>query len=139
MTIENTKKNVLYAVYGTLRKGCGNHYHLKDSNVEFVGHYVTNPVYTLYNIGAFPGLVKKGATSVTLEIYKVNSEKVELSLDALEGYYSDDPTNSMYNKDIIDTPFGPAFIYFWNGDTAQLKGIESGDWIDHIKSVNNPK
>ena len=130
-------KGILYAVYGTLRKEQSNHYLLENKlGVDYIGHYVTKPKYTMFDInGGFPGVIPEGNTSITLEIYEIDNKFIERRLDALEGYYGKD--NDMYKKDIIQTPFGPCFIYFYNCDCFGLSEIESGDWIDHknIKHV----
>lgn len=129
----------LYAVYGSLRKGDYNHktYLENREDIEYVGTYITDPIYKMISIGqgSFPGLLQKGDTSVTLEIYKIKSKSIERELDGLEGYYGVDE-NNMYDKDIIDTPYGPSFIYFYNWSKSSDDDIkdfivESGDWIDY--------
>lgn len=136
-----TSEGVLYAVYGSLRKGGSNHRHLEGKDVELVGHFITEPKYEMLSVqDRFPALLTDGNTSITLELYTVNSEVVEDALDRLEGYNpnASDPRHNMYDKDIIDTPYGPAFIYFWNDhDSSHLNPVDSGDWIDYLKIKNS--
>tara|TARA_R110002020_G_scaffold140447_3_gene311941 strand:- start:62 stop:484 length:423 start_codon:yes stop_codon:yes gene_type:complete len=135
----------LYAVYGTLRKKGSNHRYLDNNpNVKFVGSITTDPIFNLKSVSdAFPALLKKGNTSVVMEIYDVASAQVETNLDRLEGYSLDAPAElNYYQKDIIDTPLGPAYVYFWNEkNPSKLSNITSGDWIDYItvKTKENEK
>lgn len=69
-------------VYGTLMKDEGNHDLLQGA--KFLGEFQTKPEYTLYDLGAFPGMVEGGETSVHGEVYEVNQETLK-SLDWLEG------------------------------------------------------
>jgi len=130
------KEGTLYAVYGTLRKTGSNHRLLdNEDKVDFIGRVDSDPVYTLKSVlDNFPALLKKGNTSVVMEIYDIKCKGVESKLDQLEGYSADrEEDQNYYQKDIINTPLGPAFIYFWNQNNKQgLKNIESGDWIDYI-------
>ena len=71
------------AVYGSLRKGFGNHGLLEDS--IYVGEGITEARYTMLHLGGFPGVVKKGNTSITVELYDVDDETLR-RLDRLEGH-----------------------------------------------------
>lgn len=121
-----TKK--LYAVYGSLRKGLGNHSVL--GNAPLVGTIKTKPEYTMYSLGGFPGVVKGGNTSITLEIYEVKNETIEENLDWLEGYNEPNDPYNFYNKEKIDTELGEAYIYFINDDVKDRQIVDSGDWYE---------
>lgn len=118
----------LYAVYGSLRKGLGNHTTL--GNAPMVGVTKTNPEFTMVNLGGFPGVVKGGVTSITLEVYKVTNSTIEQNLDWLEGYEGPNNENNFYNKELIDTEFGKAYIYYLNSDIEGDPIVESGDWYE---------
>lgn len=126
-----TKK--LYAVYGSLRKGLSNHGTLGNS--PMVGTVVTEPKYTMVSLGGFPGVVKGGNTSITLEIYDVKHETIEQNLDWLEGYSGPNDEYNFYNKEIIETELGPAYIYYINEDVNGRPLVESGDWKQY--KLNN--
>lgn len=122
------------AVYGSLLSGLYNHdRHLK--NAELIGQFQSEPVYNLYDLRSFPGLTKGGNTSVTMEIYDVND--VELSnLDRLEGYNPNNPENSFYTRELIQTPYGEAFCYFYNHNLNEKVGtIKHGNWRLHSTTV----
>ena len=47
-------------VYGTLMRGEGNHSLLSSESTQFLGEAITQRGFTLYDLGAFPGMVKGG-------------------------------------------------------------------------------
>jgi gamma-glutamylcyclotransferase (GGCT)/AIG2-like uncharacterized protein YtfP len=135
MTIEKNKnliKEVLVAVYGSLRQGLHNHPVISES--ELMGQYETEPIYTMINCGSFPGLLKEGSTSVVMEVYKVDATTL-VRLDNLEGYRGKGK-NNFYNREKIDTPYGPAYTYFYNAESPLMraKAIDTGDWVDFVRS-----
>ncbi len=138
-----TNEPELYAVYGTLMSGFGNHRLLSNSSkeghynnlkegVEFVGVTKTKPIFKMYDLG-FPGIVA-GNKSIHIEVYRVSNPFIKVNLDRLEGH--DRVTNSgMYRCEQIDTEFGKAWIYIWNSGTSRLKEIESGNYRDKYKNL----
>ena len=79
---------VIVAVYGSLKKGRGNHQHfLKDA--EVIGEGVTQNKFKMLSMGAFPGLIDStepdNTANVVVEVYQVDSDSFK-SLDRLEGY-----------------------------------------------------
>lgn len=93
----------LVAVYGSLKKGYGNHRLLDTS--EFLGTTDTYGEWTMYSLGGFPAIVPEGNTQICIEVYRVDRETMA-DLDMLEGY------PSFYDRRIIDTKYGKAWIYF---------------------------
>lgn len=75
----------LVFTYGTLKKGYGNNRLL--ANEEFVGKATTKPLYRLYNLGAFPGLIEDEKTGKIIhgELWRI-SDKTMRRLDLLEGH-----------------------------------------------------
>jgi gamma-glutamylcyclotransferase (GGCT)/AIG2-like uncharacterized protein YtfP len=128
----NLKKTVKVAVYGSLRKGLGNSGLLNTS--KQIGRFETEPIYTMLDLGSFPGLIKNGTTSVIVEVYEVSADILR-RLDQLEGFRGSNETNNFYNREKIETPYGEAYIYLLNrknmGNTSIVK---SGDWIDYIQA-----
>lgn len=118
----------LIAVYGTLRKGFGNHRLLV--NADYIGEFKTPPVYNLHNLGGFPGLKNGGNTSVVMEVYAVNEEEGR-RVDALEGY-TPGQTPYFYDKEMIETPFGEAGVYTYVRQLGENSLIPSGDYYLEI-------
>ena len=116
---------ILVAVYGSLRKGFHNHVVLGDS--KYLGEFKTLPEYSLYNLGSYPGLKENGKTSVITEVYEITKD-VSLDLDWLEGYKEGVVDNSFYDKKIIQTTFGDAYLYIYIPKVNENNLIESGDW-----------
>lgn len=129
------KNTILVGVYGSLRKGFHNHSLL--SGCKLLGTVKTEPIFNLYSLGGFPGLLPGGTTAVTLEVYLVKNISTQQSLDRLEGYRSEeynDPGNphaNFYNKMTIDTEFGETVIYIYNNTSiSEDRLIPSGDWAN---------
>lgn len=121
------KNRILVAVYGTLRKGFGNHRLLK--NAKYLGTFNSEPIYNLHDLGGFPGLKHNGNTSVVMEVYKVTPEEA-YNVDCLEGYNPNEkPT--FYDKEIIETPFGKAGVYIYVNNLDDCPLVESGDYYLH--------
>jgi gamma-glutamylcyclotransferase (GGCT)/AIG2-like uncharacterized protein YtfP len=119
----------LIAVYGSLRKGMGNHDLLKEA--EYLGKFESNPIYDMYALGRFPGIVK-GSTSITMEVYKVD-KKLLSEVDTLEGYHEDDTINDFYNRVSMKTPYGLAYTYIYLGNIINSPLVQSGDWVDYYE------
>lgn len=126
------ERNILLAVYGTLRRECGNNKHFL-SEAEFKGEFSSEPVYGLYSLGGFPGLKEDGNTSVKMEVFAVNEDEA-LRVDALEGY-SVNREPHFYNKKEIETPWGDAHVYVYVRDVEKRDLIESGDWLNRVKDA----
>lgn len=73
----------LVFVYGTLKKGYGNHRLLAQS--MFVGKAITEPNFTMLHLGGFPGIVQSGDTAIHGEVYRVSNATLT-QLDRLEGH-----------------------------------------------------
>lgn len=121
------KEEVLFLVYGTLKKGHGNNRLLKDA--EFLGKFSTEPVYTLYD-GGFPYVEREGKTAIQGELFKVtNSTTINntFNLEGCSGIKGHDVT--FYDFDVIDTPHGEAVIFCGDkGFSGRTKIVESGNW-----------
>lgn len=109
-------------VYGTLRKGEGNHHILMNSacieqedEVESFTLYKVNPHYPAAVPRLIPGYSIKG------EVYGIDEFTLE-RLDRLEGY------PNLYDRVEVETKKGHrAIMYIWNGSPLN-NIIESGDW-----------
>lgn len=126
--------SVLYAVYGTLRKGYGNHRgRLDGPTVEFLGEMKTEPKYTMVGKGAgFPYVAEGGNTSITVEIYKTKDPRVMQTVNGLEGYSGkrNHPSN-WYDTCDLETPWGTANMFTMNSilDRARPDSIiKTGDF-----------
>jgi gamma-glutamylcyclotransferase (GGCT)/AIG2-like uncharacterized protein YtfP len=70
-------------VYGTLLSGERNHHLLERARL--VGEARTEPLFSLYDLGPFPGLVPRGSQMVAGEVYEVD-EPTLAALDRLEAH-----------------------------------------------------
>jgi len=114
------------AVYGTLKKGFGNHHFMRNST--FVG---TTRIegFDMYSVtGYFPGIIR-GSGSIEAEVYDVPAEDVP-NIDSLEAYRAYSPETSMYLRETVASEFGNVAIYVWNRpDNFEGKApIDSGVW-----------
>jgi gamma-glutamylcyclotransferase (GGCT)/AIG2-like uncharacterized protein YtfP len=126
-------RNKLIAVYGTLRRGCGNYNYLL-TQADYKGEFLSEPIYSLYSLGGFPGLKNGGTTSVKMEVFSVNDEEAS-NVDALEGYTEGMDNPYFYDKQSIETPWGTAGVYIYVRPADGLRLIESGDWLEGTKKV----
>lgn len=113
-----------YAVYGTLRKGYGNHRRLE--NKKGVKYIETKEIegFDMYAVASFPGIIR-GNGKIIAEIYEIDNPEVEESLDFLEGYTEGDES-SLYVKE--KTKEGE-LIYIWNREIRPgVKRIINGDF-----------
>ncbi len=113
------------AVYGSLKKGRGNHHILH--NAEYLGEIKIEPKFTLVSLGGFPGLVPNGTQEVKGELYKVDDETMR-RLDWLEGH------PHFYVREVVNTDKGEAWVYrLSDGYLGRTQGrnlpvVASGEW-----------
>lgn len=114
------------AVYGSLRKGLHNHGLL--SQATLLG---TERVkgFGMYSLGSFPFVSTTGDVTdkeITVEVYEVTPAEFR-RLDMLEGY------PSFYDRMMIETSHGPAWIYFIDGKDqytpSRHEPVPDGDWF----------
>ncbi len=119
----------LFFVYGTLKKGYGNHnFHLGGS--KFLGEFTTEPKYTLFD-GGFPVVERGGETAIQGELYLCENERQISSTFQLEGCPSQTQgdKNNWYDFDKIQTPHGEAIIFVMNKNkSGRNKILKSGIW-----------
>lgn len=127
---------MLVAVYGTLKRGCGNNDVMKMANGKYIRSYWTDGEFTMYSLGGFPAITLGGKQSIHVELWDVETIA---PLDTLEGWYGpNDPTN-MYQRTLIHTPIGPALIYYMLEE--KVKGwydvVESGNWSRYVNNLSH--
>lgn len=115
---------MLVAVYGSLKQGFGNDYHLEDS--KFVGDDTLDG-FEMYSLGAFPA-VMYGEGSIDVEVYDIDDATLNV-LDKIEGYFGSSAFN-MYDREKVLTKYGESFIYVWTDRSIKStrKQIETGNW-----------
>lgn len=113
-------------VYGSLKKGFHNHPFLK--NAKFLGKFITEPIYTMYNLGGYPTVTEGGTTAIHCEVYEVTTEEEIRRLNFLEGFtgIKNHPKN-MYERQTIETSYGDAEMYYFTKNPNTLI-IKSGIW-----------
>lgn len=127
-----------FAVYGTLRKGCGNYENLGlDTRAKLVGsHTVQGVLFGLH--GGFPGLVEEhpdvdmdSIKPITVEVYEIVDPTLGSSLDSLEGYRLSDTSRSLYIRSeiLVEALEEAVAIYYYNYEPPLSSLIEEGDWL----------
>ncbi|MGA2226610.1 MAG: gamma-glutamylcyclotransferase family protein [Syntrophobacteraceae bacterium] len=121
-SITSTRTHLAF-VYGTLRKGQGNHYLLDRS--KFLGNAKTKMRYALYGSGV-PFLSRTRAISQVIgEVYSIDDATLK-RLDQLEGH-PDAYKREQAEVVLQDGTELIAWIYFC--DVAEGDLIESGDFL----------
>lgn len=122
----------LVAVYGTLRKGNGNHRVMGDSKFIGSGNTVKQFTLTDYCGGGFPALDKTVPThNVSVEVYEVLDANTASRIDGLEGYGF-----GFYDRSIIEVELSDGTVVeAWTYDIAECSSdcptIDSGDWNEY--------
>lgn len=112
-------QEVLVAVYGSLRRGMGNHRVLERNDAQLLStERITG--FDMYSLGAYP-FICTGSGEITIEVYAVPITGM-VDLDRLEGY------PSFYDRKLVDTSKGKAWIYFIDNRTGRVP-VTSGDWV----------
>lgn len=73
-----------FFVYGTLKRGFGNNRLLDGA--KFLGQAITPPEYTMVSLGGFPGVIRRGQTVISGELWEVDDPIQSASVDRLEGH-----------------------------------------------------
>lgn len=125
----------LVAVYGTLRQNEGNHPVLHGA--EFLGEEQV-PGFGMVNLGFYPAvyLSDDADKTISVEVYKPVNDDMKRRLDGLEGYREG---GTFYDRMLIDTEHGKAWIYFMDQfDDESKNQVQTGDWVNRngVKEVN---
>lgn len=109
-------------VYGTLRRGgC---YHETLAGSRFLKKVRTEPEYTLIDLGAYPGMLPSGNTSVAGEIYEVDDEVLR-RLDELE-----ECPDLFIRARVALLGQDAVWGYLYRGGVeTEIPCITSGDWF----------
>ena len=123
-------KEYILFVYGSLKRGFGNHRLMTDA--VYLGPGVIEG-YDMYSLRYFPAIVE-GNDEVYGELYKV-SEKELAAIDELEGYSSKDDTGMYIRRTTrVQTVIGmiAADFYLWADGSGSLADryeyIPEGYW-----------
>lgn len=116
--------NMYLFVYGTLKRGYGNHVVL--GNAKFVDEYVLKDNYYMVDLGPFPAAIKTDSIQGTIigELYQIDNDILK-NTDRLEGY------PSYYGRSIVNTKYGDAFIYHFTGADRAAKLPIITEWHPH--------
>ncbi len=106
-------------VYGSLRHKQGNSHWM--TNAQLLGDFSIDN-YQLYSPGHYPGAVPGNGT-VHGEVYRIDNATLA-ELDALR------TGGGEYARQLIQTPYGSAWMYVYQRPVDGLKLIESGDWLE---------
>jgi len=106
-------------VYGTLRDGEPNHRLLKGATR--LGTWRTEAAFSMFDLGAYPGVRPGGSTAVAGEVYRVTPQLLA-RLDRLEDY------PRLYDRKPIRTRFGSAWIYLLRRRPTGAPPVPSGCW-----------
>lgn len=82
---DTNNKTLTIFVYGSLKRGFGNHGVMERAGGRFIGEAQTEAGFTMYSLGGFPGVIRTGEGSVKGELYEVPVTGLP-GLDMLEGH-----------------------------------------------------
>ena len=119
--VSAVEKRYRLFVYGTMLPGEREHQHLEGA--EACGRVVTEPLYGLYEVGAYAALVAGGTTAVVGELYSITAAH-RFRLDV----YREHPR--LFVRDTIQLAGGErAEAYLMNRmQIRACRRVPSGDW-----------
>ena len=117
--------SVLLFVYGTLMRGGVRHPLLAGQ--RFLGEAWTRPGYALFDLGAYPAMVRRAADgrAVAGELYRVAAALLP-TLDAEEGA----PTLYRREPVALEGRDGPAVAYLYQRSVEGKAPCPDGRWAD---------
>ena len=130
-------------VYGTLRRGGRNDIARYRPAPQLIGE--ASIAGTLFDLGAYPGIVLEGERRVRGEVYAIEPA-VEAALDVLEEVADDDSGEYIKRRVRVDVGGRWFDCLVYEIHPMRIAGravIESGDWIAHAArgdtSFSQPK
>lgn len=115
---------VLVAVYGTLKKGFANHGQMAQA--QYIGCDKLAQI-CLYDIGPYPGARIEPSAGIEVEVYAVNQNQL-VELDLLEEFDPAAPVGSLYTRELLETRYGSAWVYLYQGELSGKPCLRSGAW-----------
>lgn len=112
------EKSILLGVYDNYMKEMSEHEKLKD--FMYLGSFNTEPIYMLHDLGKNVGMTKDGSISVKIEVYVVDEEFLS-KMDAYKVSKGKNEEARIYNRETIDSPYGPIQVYFFNASNDILR------------------
>ena len=125
------------AVYGSLRKGCYNY-------ASFIRHYGTENLryiktmiirgFKLYNLGAYPGIkIGLPEDALVIDIMKASDDVYKRILRMEQG--------AGYEELSLNLPgyMEPIPIFLYKYFIYEKQWVKSGDWVEHIETLEKEK
>lgn len=118
-------------VYGTLKKGYGNHRIITEEGGTYLRNHKIQG-FVMFDLGGFPCIVPSTHDSayVHVEMYAINRKALE-RMDQLEGH------PNFYQRMIIETEHGRHFVYVYTPSSFRsmclfrkpLRWVMDGEWL----------
>ncbi len=124
----------LFFAYGTLRRDAPMH-----ALIGGVSRFLSEARFQgrLWDLGAYPGVTDAGSRHVVHgELYELPETEREALLDSLDRYEGDAFERA---ERAVVTPDGGrqvALLYLFVGSTRGARHIESGDYLDDLKTTD---
>jgi gamma-glutamylcyclotransferase (GGCT)/AIG2-like uncharacterized protein YtfP len=93
------------------------------TNAQWLGEFQLEG-YQLYDMGHYPAAIS-GEGTVHCEVYRINAS-ILAELDELKSNTKD------YKRELIQTPYGSAWLYLYKHSIENFPLIESGNWLDRF-------
>lgn len=110
-----------FFAYGTLKRGHARHAFLRAES--FLADVRSRPRYQLIDLGAYPGLLRDGQTSVRGELYDVSEACLE-RLDEVEAV--DDGLYERGHIELIENEFAVDAVTYFYSDPPSNR-VDAGD------------
>lgn len=126
--MSKTKEKIKIAVYGSLKRGFGNHFFLQKSRFLTTTN-TKDSIFMLNSFGAFPAVTKNGKFKIQVEIYEINKKTLN-TLDDLEG------NGIFYKREIFEFEDGAkAWMYCLLNEKHKFLPNHYGVYITEDKTT----
>lgn len=109
-------------VYGSLMRHQGNSHWM--TNATWLGEHMLDG-YEIYDLGEYPVAVA-GQGKIYGEVYRISSS-ILAELDRLKS------EEIGYKRELVQTPYGSAWMYLYQSPVQDLPRITSGNWLERSK------
>lgn len=124
------------AIYGPLRKDGKLKEKLKEA--VYLGQFNSEPEFNMFKVSKNePCVTLDGRTSIVMDVYRMSKEQLATIVEPTKHIKKNVVgKGNKYLRKVINTPYGKSILYYYNNNTAKLKQLANGDWVEYKKMTS---